>query len=339
MGFAERTGLTAARPPQRYLWTDAFAVCNFLGLAHATGEPRYTELALQLVASRAPRARSASRRRPPHRLDQRAQRRARRSPSDARRPPDRQAAARAHARRALRRATRVGARRPVLPLPHEVDARARSGDARDRPDDVQRVGARAGPRGAPCVHVCAARRRPQADVLEAEHRSVAPAGRRRWASTIRSTASSPARSSRRPVAGARAAPRRRDRGLRRNGRPARPRDRRTLSASAACSATHTASCSSGSTVRAAEGWSSRCSRPPSRVSGTTSQQPDLRMPAGRRLAFRELGLAIGLAAIEADAWRGASPGVRARCGSAVPLPVAARRDRGVLVAAGASPGG
>ena len=42
------------------------------------------------------------------------------------------------------------------------------------------------------------------------------------------------------------------------------------------------------------------------------EQPDLRMPAGRRLAFRELGLAIGLAAIEGDAWRGASRGVRAR---------------------------
>ena len=41
------------------------------------------------------------------------------------------------------------------------------------------------------------------------------------------------------------------------------------------------------------------------------EQPDLRLPAGRRLAFRELGLAIGLAAIEADAWRGANPGVRA----------------------------
>ena len=49
MGFAERTGLTAGRPHQRYLWTDAFAVCNFLGLAHVTGEPRFTELALQLV--------------------------------------------------------------------------------------------------------------------------------------------------------------------------------------------------------------------------------------------------------------------------------------------------
>jgi hypothetical protein len=41
-------------------------------------------------------------------------------------------------------------------------------------------------------------------------------------------------------------------------------------------------------------------------------QPDLRMPAGRRLAFRELGLAIGLAAIKDDAWRGASPGVLVR---------------------------
>ena len=28
--FAERTGLTGARLPRRYLWTDAFAVCNFL---------------------------------------------------------------------------------------------------------------------------------------------------------------------------------------------------------------------------------------------------------------------------------------------------------------------
>lgn len=47
--FAERTGLTSARPPRRYLWTDAFAVCNFLALARVTGEGRYTELALRLV--------------------------------------------------------------------------------------------------------------------------------------------------------------------------------------------------------------------------------------------------------------------------------------------------
>jgi len=47
--FAERTGLTSDLPKKRYLWTDAFAVCNFLGLAQATGEERYTDLALRLV--------------------------------------------------------------------------------------------------------------------------------------------------------------------------------------------------------------------------------------------------------------------------------------------------
>jgi hypothetical protein len=48
-GFAERTGLSSERSQQRYLWTDAFAVCNFLGLSRATGDQRYTELALRLV--------------------------------------------------------------------------------------------------------------------------------------------------------------------------------------------------------------------------------------------------------------------------------------------------
>ncbi len=48
-GFAERTGLSSERPQQRYLWTDAFAVCNFLGLSRMTGGKRYTELALRLV--------------------------------------------------------------------------------------------------------------------------------------------------------------------------------------------------------------------------------------------------------------------------------------------------
>ncbi len=47
--FAERTGLSSEGPGQRYLWTDAFAVCNFLGLARATGEARYRDLALTLV--------------------------------------------------------------------------------------------------------------------------------------------------------------------------------------------------------------------------------------------------------------------------------------------------
>lgn len=49
LGFARRTGLDSERPQWRYLWTDAFAVCNFLGLARATGERRYKELALRLV--------------------------------------------------------------------------------------------------------------------------------------------------------------------------------------------------------------------------------------------------------------------------------------------------
>jgi hypothetical protein len=48
-GFAERTGLTSDRPPERYLWTDAFAVCNLLGIARLTGDAHHTQLALQLV--------------------------------------------------------------------------------------------------------------------------------------------------------------------------------------------------------------------------------------------------------------------------------------------------
>ena len=47
--YAERTGLTSDRTPQRYLWTDALAVCTWLGLARATHERRYVDLALRLV--------------------------------------------------------------------------------------------------------------------------------------------------------------------------------------------------------------------------------------------------------------------------------------------------
>ncbi|TNG02086.1 MAG: hypothetical protein EP297_01555, partial [Gammaproteobacteria bacterium] len=47
--FSERTGITSELSAQRYLWTDAFAVCNFLGLAMVTGEERYRNIALQLV--------------------------------------------------------------------------------------------------------------------------------------------------------------------------------------------------------------------------------------------------------------------------------------------------
>jgi hypothetical protein len=47
--FAERTGLTSERSPKRYLWTDAFAVCNLLGLARVTGDNAYQDLARRLV--------------------------------------------------------------------------------------------------------------------------------------------------------------------------------------------------------------------------------------------------------------------------------------------------
>jgi hypothetical protein len=50
-GFAERTGLISpARPPRRYLWTDAFAVCNYLELFRRTGEEHYQEDAKCLVS-------------------------------------------------------------------------------------------------------------------------------------------------------------------------------------------------------------------------------------------------------------------------------------------------
>jgi hypothetical protein len=47
--FAERTGIESAPSPRRYLWTDAFAVRNFLALHAATGIARWEELAVSLV--------------------------------------------------------------------------------------------------------------------------------------------------------------------------------------------------------------------------------------------------------------------------------------------------
>ena len=48
--FAIETGLSPGRSaPRRYLWTDAFAVCNFLGLYQETGDEEFEDLALQLV--------------------------------------------------------------------------------------------------------------------------------------------------------------------------------------------------------------------------------------------------------------------------------------------------
>ncbi len=50
MEFADHTGLLSpARTPRRYLWTDAFAVCNFLGLYLQTNDASYRNLALRLV--------------------------------------------------------------------------------------------------------------------------------------------------------------------------------------------------------------------------------------------------------------------------------------------------
>jgi hypothetical protein len=50
MEFARDTGLSPANSVlRRYLWTDAFAVCNFLGLYQETGSEEFRDLALQLV--------------------------------------------------------------------------------------------------------------------------------------------------------------------------------------------------------------------------------------------------------------------------------------------------
>jgi hypothetical protein len=48
--FSDLTGLSSSgKAPRRYLWTDAFAVCNFLELYHQTSDEYYRQLALRLV--------------------------------------------------------------------------------------------------------------------------------------------------------------------------------------------------------------------------------------------------------------------------------------------------
>lgn len=48
--FAELTGLTTkGGSRERYLWTDAYGVCNLLGLHRETGDVAYRDLALRLV--------------------------------------------------------------------------------------------------------------------------------------------------------------------------------------------------------------------------------------------------------------------------------------------------
>ena len=48
--FSDSTGLSAGgKTVRRYLWTDAFAVCNFLGLFRRTGDEHWRQSALDLV--------------------------------------------------------------------------------------------------------------------------------------------------------------------------------------------------------------------------------------------------------------------------------------------------
>jgi len=48
--FARLSGLAPASDrPRRYLWTDAFAVCNFLGLYQQTNDETWKNLSLLLV--------------------------------------------------------------------------------------------------------------------------------------------------------------------------------------------------------------------------------------------------------------------------------------------------
>lgn len=48
-GLAEDTGLDGGGAERRSWWTDVFALCNFLGLARATHESHYLDLARRLV--------------------------------------------------------------------------------------------------------------------------------------------------------------------------------------------------------------------------------------------------------------------------------------------------
>jgi hypothetical protein len=47
--FAASSGLTTAAQPRRYLWTDAFAVMTWVGLHEQTHDKRFLDLALRLV--------------------------------------------------------------------------------------------------------------------------------------------------------------------------------------------------------------------------------------------------------------------------------------------------
>src|SRR2546423_9972407 len=73
--FGGRTGLTPAAPhPRRYLWTDAFAVLNFLELHARTGDESNRRFGDRIDRPGASCARALPQRRSARRLDQRARR-------------------------------------------------------------------------------------------------------------------------------------------------------------------------------------------------------------------------------------------------------------------------
>ncbi len=47
--FADKTALVSQKSPKRYLWTDAFGVCNYLGFYETLKDSRYLDLAIKLV--------------------------------------------------------------------------------------------------------------------------------------------------------------------------------------------------------------------------------------------------------------------------------------------------
>ncbi len=224
--YARRTGLApAGAAPARYLWTDAFAVCTYLGLSETTGEPACRARALALVEqvhavlgrhrgddgrtgwiSGLPESEG-----PVHptagglRIGK---------PLPERRPGE-----------AVRRPARVGPRRPVLPLPDQVGPRALPRLARDPRPGLRVVGRRAREGRPPGL-----RPRTAADVLEDVRRPLAPArdldGPARPARRVRHVRRGPGGLGRGPLAGdgrpRRAPPRRgpRDRRPARDGRAA-----------------------------------------------------------------------------------------------------------------------
>ncbi len=55
--FADRTGLGTGEAPRRYLWTDAFAVCNFLGLGDTVSALRLVDQVHRVLGHHRPDAR------------------------------------------------------------------------------------------------------------------------------------------------------------------------------------------------------------------------------------------------------------------------------------------